>query len=309
MIGFLFVGSSAADNLYIDAEEVGDGVVFTVVGSIDTTGFPVPVQVKQSAISGLDGIFPREGIVRFPAASKEALFDLYQIALPGLTPFHRHIHSGDFPQSSSGDAISISLSDPHLALPKGYVSGTPLQGRMVMNRHFDINLATLGIVPAPFTFQTEGGLNTIHMFTRTKWRAHSNLMGGKTARSLMGGEYDFEITHSRKIFKQNTASIVLGLENWGAPEPRMALRSFGDHHPGMRVTARLKQRNITAALRTGRYATSLGTDERRLVFYRLTTDRYFAGVYRRGDRNNLVSFKLRADGKTDSGTMEIRYTR
>jgi len=143
-----------ADDLYIWAQETVTGVVLFYQGSINLDGFPVAGKSK----GGKGGeIAPNEGRIR-RGAGTSSTYDV----LPGNG---RQFGSGSSMSATgeSGDEFALaSEPDGILELPSGYVSHDPISGSI---EFLGESLASLGITPTPFTFNTTAGSNTIHLFT------------------------------------------------------------------------------------------------------------------------------------------------
>ena len=144
--------TSRADDMFIWVEEVGGNVIFFHEGSIDLSGFPMKSVVTATALIAPDSC---------GYANSNADVDIYSMVLPlGTT---RPFGTGgiQFPDSVFGEYFGLGNAD-ELGVPMDYVSGTPISGSMTF---LSTDLATLGVTPTPFSFNTTVGSNTIHMFT------------------------------------------------------------------------------------------------------------------------------------------------
>ncbi len=146
--------------------------------------------------------------------------------------------------------------------------------------------------------------------------ARADLLIGKAGTKLRGaGVYDRRtakarqtISYSRRIFTTNRSTAHLAIANNGDTAANLRLRSSGDQFPRMTATARSGGRNVSAAVKTGRFAPLVGGGGSVHVVYQLKTDRFYAGVLRGGDRNDVVHFRLTGAG-TDNAALENRYRR
>lgn len=170
IFGFAYL--AVADDIYIWAEEAGGNVVIYHRGSIDLTGFPVASGGSVSSI-----IKPDEGIF----FNSDGDLDIYSGAVPDGSTRTWGSGSGTDPDTISGDRFGVT-GGTTLGLPQGYVSGTQIKGSMIF---LSTTLADLGVDTAAFTYNTEFGANTVHMFivspaaiaeTAAKIAAQTNLL-------------------------------------------------------------------------------------------------------------------------------------
>lgn len=144
--------------------------------------------------------------------------------------------------------------------------------------------------------------------------AQADLQIGKTAAKLRGaGIRDNRkakphqtISYSQRIFTNNRSTAHLAIANPGDTAAKLRLRSSGDQFPRMTATVRSEGRNVSAAFKAGRFAPLVGGGSSVRVVYQLKTDRFYAGVLRGGDRNDVVRFRLTGAG-TDHAALENRY--
>ena len=142
-----------AGDIYIWAEETMTGVTFFFQGSLNNSNFPKGS--PQGANKG--GINPSTGFIHFGSPSSVGVE-----ILPGSG---RTFGPGSFTSADgqSGDLISLANEPGNVfGMDSNYSSGDPLAGQLVFNGD---TLASLGVVPNPFSFPTTDGLNTIHFFT------------------------------------------------------------------------------------------------------------------------------------------------
>jgi hypothetical protein len=287
-------------------EEGGDVIIY-FSGSVDTTGFLFkgPFMTRD-----LGFIFPDFGDIQFGGGSVEGT-DF------GLPPFSFGEGLDQSTPIVEGDLFGIG-SEGDL-LPADYESGSALAGSMTFEGEtFD----SLGIDPTPFTVQDEGGQNRFHFFQEPELLYNTSTGGadlliGKTATRLKGDNVIDRrkasaaqtITHSSKIFRTNTVTAYLALQNDSSAAAALRLRTSGDTNPRMTVTAKVAGRgaNIAAALKSGRFAPNVAPGASVRVTYALKTNRYFAGVLRGSTRNDEIGFRLSGPGGADNAAMVNSY--
>lgn len=182
------------------------------------------------------------------------------------------------------------------------------------NSLFDLDQKTLVFAP-----KAGGGFRSyiLQPTPLTKpGRAIPDLLIGKTAKALRGNGIRNPNRPSPRqtieyvcgIFKTNTSTAILLLQNDGGKAAKFRLRSSGDRFPRMDVSARASVGgNVAAAIRTGRFSPTIKGGASVRVVYRLRTDRYYAGVLRGGDRHDTVRFRLSGAGLKDTAAMTNRY--
>lgn len=178
------------------------------------------------------------------------------------------------------------------------------------NSLFDLDQLTLVFAPRA------GGGFTSGILQPVTGTALPDLLIGKSAGALKGdgirnprkASAQQTIEYVRKVFKTNTSTAHLVIQNDGGTSGNLRLRSTGDRFPRMRVTARSSTGgNVAAAIQAGTFAPNVAPGGSVRVVYRLRTDRYFAGVLRGGDRDDTVSFRLLGGGVADNAAMTNRY--
>jgi hypothetical protein len=115
------------------------------------------------------------------------------------------------------------------------------------------------------------------------------------------------IRHARAVGVTNTADAYLWLANLGDIAADFQLRSFGDGHPGMHAVFEWDQKNVTGAVRTGRFAPNVGGGDSVIVHYRLKTRGPSAGELRAGDIDEVIRFRMSGAGTVDNVAMVINY--
>lgn len=146
----LIVPKVLADTMYIWAEEVGNDVIFYHEGSIDLTGFPMVETIGVSSridpsnptysSGGGTSLLLYSGVLTSPP----------MYGMGGTTPA----------DSETGDYFGFAGSA--IAVPAMYTSGSPISGSMTF---LNTDFVDLGVVPAPLSFSTNVGSNTIFLFT------------------------------------------------------------------------------------------------------------------------------------------------
>lgn len=301
--------SAKADDMYIWAVEEGGDVIIYYSGSVDTTGmvFDDPFQPRSAGY-----IYPTNGAVQFSTGSVVGT----SFNLPPFSYESRNIED-EFTSLAEGDSFGIGGKFDFL--PEGYVSGSPLTGSMTFS---DRTLDELGIDPTPFDIQDEEGQNVFHFFQEPELLYNTSTGGadlliGKTATRLKGDNVldrrkasaAQTITHQSKIFRTNTVTAYLALQNDSSAAAALRLRTSGDTNPRMTVTAKVAGRgaNIAAALKSGRFAPNVAPGASVRVTYALKTNRYFAGVLRGSTRNDEIGFRLSGPGGADNAAMVNSY--
>lgn len=174
------------------------------------------------------------------------------------------------------------------------------------NDLFDLDMKTLVFVPIP------GGGFSVSFMTGP---ALPDLQIGKSFSKLKGANVYNRRKASKKqtlnnparIFTTNTAKAALSLQNNGNSAASFTLRSTGDTLPRMKVNVRANGANISAAFKAGRFSPTVEPGASVRVSYELTTDRFYAGVLRNGDRDDTINFRLSGAGVTDNASMVVRY--
>jgi len=146
----LFSVRPAQAGYIVTLQQVGPGspdVIATGSGSIDLTGLTIvsrrtPTETDIEPANG--GIF----------TGPNAFCDVYEGNLSGPTSFG--IGSATFTNSGSGDMVGIDKALNLLAVPTGYVSGTPLSNMATWSGK---TLATLGVTPGTYVWTWGAGAN------------------------------------------------------------------------------------------------------------------------------------------------------
>lgn len=116
------------------------------------------------------------------------------------------------------------------------------------------------------------------------------------------------LVRKARIFTTNTQKAALLLQNDGGTAANMTLRSSGDRLPRMKVSARSGGRNVSAAVKAGRFSPTIAPRGSVKVSYKLKTNRFYAGVLRNGDRDDTIHFRLSGGGSRDNAAMRIKYS-
>src|SRR5215471_11269002 len=146
----LFSVRPAQAGYIVTLQQVGPGspdVIATGSGSIDLTGLTIvsrrtPTETDIEPANG--GIF----------TGPNAFCDVYEGNLSGPTSFG--IGSATFTNSGSGDMVGIDKALNLLAVPTGYVSGTPLSNMATWSGK---TLASLGVTPGTYVWTWGAGPN------------------------------------------------------------------------------------------------------------------------------------------------------
>lgn len=115
------------------------------------------------------------------------------------------------------------------------------------------------------------------------------------------------LVRTARIYTTNTEKASILLQNDGGTAVNLTLRSNGDDQPRMKVTARSGGRNISAAVKAGRFSPLVAAGGSVRVSYQLKTDRFYAGVLRNGNRDDTVNFRLSGGGTRDNAAMRVKY--
>lgn len=297
--------AAQADNLDIVAQEVGSDVVIRFEGSIDTSEFHRSREVTTTRPGFVDS---KTGACSFAKAGVP-LTEYIDVLMTQVILGSRGIN---FATRSSGD--SFSMHQVSLSLSPDYVSGSPLRGEMIFAGK---TLRSMGFDPSYVWLdsRTWYGNNRIRIEflerARADLRINDNGSGAAGIRVIDPGiaRPAQTIRHSRSIYKANSAVAHLWLANIGDVPANFSLRSYGDRHPGMAASFKWKDRNVTGAVLTGRFAPRIEGNRSTKVIYRLKTSQFYAGVLRGGDRDELVRFRLSGAGTVDNAAMAIRYSR
>ncbi len=176
------------------------------------------------------------------------------------------------------------------------------------NSLFDLDQQTL-----VFTPRTGGGFSSQLLALAP---ARPDLLIGKKPGALKGdgirntkkASAKQTIEYQRRAFQTNTSTAHLALQNDGGSAAPLRLRTSGDTQPRMTVKATaVGSGNITAALRSGRFAPVIPAGGNVRVTYRLSTERFFAGVKRGGDRDDTIRFRLTSGNQADNAAMVNEY--
>lgn len=178
------------------------------------------------------------------------------------------------------------------------------------NDLFDLDMKTLVFVPIP-----GGGFSVSFATDLMTGPALPDLQIGKSFSKLKGANVYNRRKASKKqtlvtparIFTTNTAKASLLVQNNGGSAASLTLRSSGDTSPRMKVNVRANGANISAAFKAGRFSPTVEPGASVRVSYELTTDRFYAGVLRNGDRNDTVNFRLSGPGGSDNAAMVVKY--
>lgn len=138
---------------------------------------------------------------------------------------------------------------------------------------------------------------------------HTPLKGDNLYNSLSASPQQ-TLTVPARIFTTTTTRVQLVLQNDGGAAATMLLRSSGDTFPRMTVFAQRQgspSRNIASQMKLRGYATPIDSGKEVRILYRLRTDRFFAGVLRRGDRDDTVLFRLTGEGRTDTAALVQKF--
>lgn len=306
----LSLSAAQSDDLYITAEEIGNNVVVRFEGSIDTTQLYVSsgevTATSSSYINAAEGIFfVQAGVLlkEYPNGSE--------------IPLAFGTRGTFFATKSSGDILAIDRNS--LALPPDYVSGSQLRGEMTFAM---TTLRGLGLERHSMARSFQVGFGSNHVHIKLKERARADLRINDNGSGAAGiGVIDPRINgrsqtlkYTREIYRSNTVKTILWLANLGDFPARFSLRSFGDSKPGMKNRFISNDRNVTASVRTGRFARVVeGRSPSRTmsakVIYTLKTDRSYAGVLRGGDRNDAVRFRMSGADTVDNVGILIQYSK
>lgn len=131
--------------------ENSGGAVLTASGSVDTTGLIVGLPF--SCASGLGGV-NAAGVGLCVGADLGAAYT--GSAGPMSGPISIGSGGDTFGTSTSGDSVFLVRPTGQIALPLGYVSGSPLSGTTTFA---GATLASLGVTPGTYTWtlQAAGG--------------------------------------------------------------------------------------------------------------------------------------------------------
>lgn len=203
--------------------------------------------------------------------------------------------------NSGGDGFAVQLTGVFTQLTFVYSDAVPVQSVGFSIAALDSNI----LEPAPDT--VAGGFQPDLLIGKS-WK---NLRGDNVYNQKRPSKKQ-TITLPGRIFTNNTAPVKLRLENDGTDPVRMRLRTNGDKLDGMTAIARRvggPRKNISAALKRGGYRPKVTPGEPVFVSYRLKTSRFYAGVFRGGNRNDTVLFRLRRGDKSDRAAMVRTYRR
>lgn len=313
--------ATARADIYINGSDDGVSTSFTFRGSLTTTGVMLSSGNRGSRIS--NGRTPSNGDALVFAAGPVSLAPAYTVSVAPLKDvgfYSKPPEFDDFSAVVSGDFFGINGRD--ISLPANYVSGTEISGAMTFNvtgRPIDFD--------TPLALELENGLGTVYFNipfpeppappAPTTGAARADLQICKSFNRLKGDDVIDKnkatnkqtLVRKSRIFTTNTAKAALLLQNDGGTADVFRLRSKGDQFPRMKATARIPGgSNITADLKRGGYRTMIAPGASVRVSYQLKTNRYYAGVFRNGDRDDRVEFTFSGGGSKDNAAMLIKYS-
>jgi hypothetical protein len=134
------LASPAQAAYVVNLEQVGNNVVATGSGSIDTLGLSGPNLGIESTF--LQPVF---GSI-FTGPPANSVLDTVYSGFTGPLFFGDGTGSPS-PDSGSGDIVGLSGSDGQLSVPSGYVSGSPLSST---STYLNTTLAVLGATPGAY---------------------------------------------------------------------------------------------------------------------------------------------------------------
>jgi PEP-CTERM motif len=143
-----FAAPSAQAGYVVTLEEVGSNVVATGSGPIDLTG----LTLASSDETTFSQMFPGLSVI-ITGTTSVAPVDVY-----GGTSGPLSFGSGSLSNASSGsgDIVGISNDATALAVPLGYVSGSPLSDTSTYD---SATFATLGVTPGVYEWTWGAGAN------------------------------------------------------------------------------------------------------------------------------------------------------
>lgn len=146
---FSFVAASAQAAITITIEEVGSDVVVTGSGTIDLAGLTFDEDVISSA-----GIVSGFGIINVGSSADQDV-TVYD-GVSGLAPFGSGA-APTIPDSGSGDIFGFAaLNGGQLAVPLGYVSGSPLSAT---STYTGATISSLELTPGIYNATWGSGSN------------------------------------------------------------------------------------------------------------------------------------------------------
>lgn len=321
VLALLSVGSDLrAGDLYFWVEEIEGDLVLFNEGSLDLEDAVVEPYISRFAPYGT--VIMEQGQIGF--------FDTEGLFLLGFPTFSR---AGSFYfLEAAADGTMTGFDVDRLRLPGDYESGAPIYGSFTWP---GLTLEQSSLDTTPFSITSEDGLNTVHFFQQPGiddpgepvepiFLENTSVSGidlliGKSSGRLIGDNIidprragsEQTIRYRRSIFRTNTSRAHLVMQNDTTRSARLTLRSSGDRLPRMRVSARVagSKANIAAALQVGKFSRTLAAGNSLRVIYQVTTDRYFAGVFRGKDRHDHFRFRLTGGGAADHASMVNRYRR
>ena len=148
VVAALAAPASAA--VVITVAEVGNDVVFTGVGTLDLTGSPVVIEGvgSQSALAPVDGV-----VIVGPAEG--ASIDSFALLESTFFPAFGSLANTYFATTGTGDLFGVAGTVINqVAVPVGYISGTPLSGSSMFE---NVRLGELGVVEGAYSATLASG--------------------------------------------------------------------------------------------------------------------------------------------------------
>ncbi len=260
----------------------------------DDSGFPYtedPISISPTFSPGYNGVYL---YIFAESGDPFTIFDfqLYGSNAPGTAFFNfERIYFGDLPWMDvrAGDTSEW-----------GSYGGSPGDG---------VQINTLA---APPTYPVASGPPTLPDPV-----SQPDLRIGKSFKKIRGNNHYAPRKPSKRqtvnergqIFVNNLSKACLDLQNDGNSTDKIDLRIRIAREGG--TTAKVFETGgggrkvVTAQALRGNYQATLAPQESQRLIFRLSTDRFFAGLF--PGRDNAIEFRVSSGGNSDFGELNIRY--